>query len=99
MDVAAFRSLAARLADKRPGIAMAAMIAMIAMTIISSISVNPRFGDRSTAHFRMRGSFLLSQLNLQTLQSRWRATGPHGENGGTGPAIGRGMGIRGRICM
>jgi hypothetical protein len=34
--------LDARWLDRRPGIAIAAMIAMIAMTIISSISVKPR---------------------------------------------------------
>src|SRR4029078_3012204 len=40
-DVDALRSLDARWLDRRPGIAIAAMIAMIAMTIISSISVKP----------------------------------------------------------
>src|SRR6185436_19081672 len=40
-DVDALRSFEARWLDRRPGIAIAAMIAMIAITIISSINVKP----------------------------------------------------------
>jgi hypothetical protein len=40
-DALALRSFEEIRALKRPGIAIAAMIAMIAMTIISSIRVNP----------------------------------------------------------
>src|SRR5258708_38127984 len=40
-EVEALRSLDARWLDRRPGMAMAAMMAMIAITIISSISVKP----------------------------------------------------------
>src|SRR5438094_515568 len=42
-EAEAFRSLEARWLCRRPGIAMAAMMAMIAITIISSISVKPFF--------------------------------------------------------
>src|SRR5204863_895916 len=40
-DVDALRSFEARCDDRRPGIAIAAMIAIIAITIISSINVKP----------------------------------------------------------